>query len=165
MKKGIVIRAFSGNSDFLGSGAFLSNLDDFKRCFERAKSVGFDGVQPYIETTGFFSLESNSGIISAIAAAARDAGIELSSLEIAPFSFSFTTDDAAERARSLRHVERCLEVAAELGAAGVLVIPGWVGLPWDKSAPLVRYDVAFERTQEALAALAPAAEQLDAVAA
>jgi hexulose-6-phosphate isomerase len=160
MRKGIVIRAFSGNSDFLGSGAFLSNLDDFKRCFERAKSAGFDGVQPYIETTGFFSLESDSSTVAAIAAAARDAGIELSSLEIAPFSFSFTTDDAAERTRSLRHVERCLEVAAELGTTGVLVIPGWVGLPWDKSAPLVRYDVAFERTREALATLAPSAERL-----
>jgi len=159
MKKGIVVRAFSGNPDFLGGGSFLSSVDDFKRVFERASRAGYDGVQPFVEPTGFFSLETNSSVLRDIASAARGAGIELSSLEIAPFSISFTTDDATERERSISHVTRCLEIAAELDASGVLVIPGWVGLPWDKSAPTVPYDVAFERTRSALETLAPAAER------
>jgi hexulose-6-phosphate isomerase len=159
VKKGIVIRALSGNPDFLGSGSFLASVDDFKRCFARAREAGYDGVQPYLETAGFFSLESDAKTLAAIAAAARESGITLTSLEIAPFSFSFTTDDEAERERSIGHVTRCLEIAGEVGAAGVLVIPGWVGLPWDASAPKVRYDVAYERTKAALETLAPAAER------
>jgi L-ribulose-5-phosphate 3-epimerase len=160
MKKGIVIRAFSGNSDFLGSGSFLSGLDDFERIFARARQAGFDGVQPYLEPTGYFSLESSDRVLTDIAGAAAKNGIELPSIEIAPFSFSFTTDDEAERRRSIAHVRRCLEVAAALGSQGVLVIPGWVGLPWDKSAPLVRYDIAYDRTAAALTELAPNAEKL-----
>jgi L-ribulose-5-phosphate 3-epimerase len=159
MKKGIVIRAFSGNPDFLGSGGFLAGLDDFKRCFARAKETGFDGVQPFIEPTGYFSLESSDDVLCAVAGAAREAGIAIPSLEIAPFSFSFTTDDEAERRRAIAHVTRCLEIAATLEVEGVLTIPGWVGLPWDRSAPTVRYDVAYERTCYALRELAPVAER------
>jgi L-ribulose-5-phosphate 3-epimerase len=159
MKKGIVIRAFSGNPDFLGSGSFLSGLDDFKRCFAQARDAGFEGVQPYLEPSGYFSLESSDEVLKAVAGAAREAGITLPSLEIAPFSFSFTTDDAAERRRAIGHVNRCLEIAATMGVGGVLTIPGWVGLPWDRSAPTVQYDVAYARTRDALGELAPVAER------
>ncbi|MGD9713010.1 MAG: sugar phosphate isomerase/epimerase family protein, partial [Thermomicrobiales bacterium] len=109
---------------------------------------------------GYFSLETPSAELSAIAAAARESGITISSLEIAPFSFSFTTDDVSERLRAVDHVTRCLEIAAIVEAAGILVIPGWVGLPWDKSAPLIPYDIAYERTRGALDTLAPVAEKL-----
>lgn len=160
MRKGIVIRAFSGNADFLGSGSFLSGLDDFDRIFDRARRAGFDGVQPYLEPQGYFSLESSDRVFADIADAARKNGVALPSIEIAPFSFSFTTDDAAERNRSIAHVRRCLEIGAALGSDGVLVIPGWVGLPWDPSAPRVRYDIAYERTAAALTELAPTAEAL-----
>lgn len=160
MKKGIVIRAFSGNPDFLGGGSFLNDVDDFARCFERARAATFDGVQLYLEPTGYFSLESPAAVLAGVAEAARGAGVTISSLEIAPFSFSWTSDDEEERARGVAHVTRCLKIAAAMGVAGVLAIPGWVGLPWDRAAPVVRYDRAYERTREALATLAPVAERL-----
>lgn len=160
MKKGIVIRAFSGNPDFLGGGAFLGGLDDFARCFERAQAAGFDGVQLYLEPSGYFSLESSSSVVRGVAEAARSAGITVPSLEIAPFSFSFTSDDPAARTHGIEHVTRCLEIAATMGVEGVLAIPGWVGLSWDRAAPVVRYDLAYERTREALVTLAPVAERL-----
>ena len=162
MKKGIVVRAFSGNPDFLGSGTFLRNRDDYARVFERARSAGFDGVQLFLDRTGYFSQEASDGTAAEVAALARDCGIAVSSLEIAPFSFSFTTDDAAERERGVRVVTRCLEIASAMAVAGVLTIPGWVGLPWDKAAPTVRYDIAFDRTRDALHQLAPVAERLNA---
>src|SRR5687767_1539109 len=74
MKKGIVVRAFSGNPDFLGRGGFLSGENDFARCFERARAAGFDGVQLFLEPTGYFSLASSPEVLRGIAGAARDAG-------------------------------------------------------------------------------------------
>jgi hexulose-6-phosphate isomerase len=162
VKKGIVVRAFSGNPDFLGSGTFLRERDDYARVFERARSAGFDGVQLFLDRTGYFSQEASDETAAEVASLARDCGITVSSLEIAPFSFSFTTDDAGERERGVRVVTRCLEIASVMGVAGVLTIPGWVGLPWDRSAPTVRYDVAFDRTRDALQQLAPVAERLNA---
>ncbi len=159
MKKGIVIRAFSGNPDFLGSGSFLSELADFERCFAAAAQLGFAGVQPYLEPEGYFSLQTEDRTLQAIAAAARQAGIVLTSLEIKPFSYLLTDDDAAVRAAGVRLVRRAMQVAAATDIAAVLVIPGYVGLPWDPTAKPVRYDLAYQRTRQALQELVPAAER------
>ena len=42
----------------------------------------------------------------------------------------------------------------------MLVIPGYVGLPWDAKVKPVRYDLAYQRLCKALASLAPEAERL-----
>lgn len=160
MKKGIVIRAFSENPDFLGSAEFLASTDDFLRCFDQAKEAGFDGVQLYVERTGHFSLESKPAIAEEIASGAAKAGIALASLEIAPFSFSFTDDAPEVRKDAQAVVTKSMEIAASMGMKGVLVIPGYVGLPWDPECKPVQYDVAYQRTKEGLTELAPTAEKL-----
>lgn len=160
MKKGIVIRAFSGNPDFLGSAGFLSTLADFERCFAAAAELGFEGVQPYVEPEGYFSLQTEDRTLQAISAAARQAGIVLTSLEIKPFSYLLTDDDAAIRAAGVALVRRAMQVAAAMEIPAVLVIPGYVGLPWDPSVKPVRYDLAYERTRQGLSELARDAERL-----
>lgn len=160
MKKGIVIRAFSRSPDFLGDVAFLSSLADCERCFAAAAALGFEGVQPYIEPEGYFSLRSGDNALRSVAAAARRAGIALTSLEIKPFSYLLTDDDPAVRAAGIKTVRRALEAAAAMEIPGVLIIPGYVGLPWDPTAKPVRYDLAYDRTQQALGELAPHAETL-----
>jgi hexulose-6-phosphate isomerase len=42
----------------------------------------------------------------------------------------------------------------------VLVIPGYVGLPWDPGIIPIRYDHAYDRTREGLAELVVSAEKL-----
>ena len=160
MKKGIVIRAFSGSADFLGSGGFLDSREAFQRCFDRARGAGYDGVQVYLDPEGYLSYRSPEAVARGVAGAARDAGITISSLEIAPFSFLFTSDDPAARSQAQEVVQGALRQAAAMGVEGVLTIPGYVGLPWDPKAPVVRYDHAYERTRDGLAALAPTAERL-----
>ena len=160
MKKGIVIRAFSGNPDFLGSAGFLSTLADFERCFAAAAGLGFEGVQPYVEPEGYFSLQTEDRTLQAISAAARQAGIVLTSLEIKPFSYLLTDADAAVRAAGVALVRRAMQVAATMAIPAVLVIPGYVGLPWDPGVKPIRYDLAYGRTRQALQELAPDAERL-----
>ena len=160
MKKAIVIRAFSQNPDFLGNTGFLADLAAFRRCFAAAASLGFEGVQLYLEPEGFFALNTDAPTLWAIAAEARHAGVTLTSLEIKPFSCLLTDDDQAVRAAGLATVRRALEVAAVMEVAGVLLIPGYVGLPWDPKVRPIRYDLAYERTRASLTELAPVAEGL-----
>jgi len=160
MKKGIVIRAFSGNPDFLGDAGFLAAADDFSRCFDAAVEAGFEAVQLYVEREGWFSLASEAGIGAEIAARADRAGVALASLEIAPFQYSFTDPDPEVREDARRVVCRALEIAAAMGMPGVLVIPGYVGLPWDPSVTPIPYDQAYERTRDGLLAVASEAERL-----
>jgi hexulose-6-phosphate isomerase len=160
MKKAIVIRAFSHSPDFLGGTDFLADLAAFGRCFAAASTLGFEGVQLYIEPEGFFSLSSDEPTLRAVAAEARRAGVALTSLEIKPFSCLLTDDDETIRSAGCATVRRALEVAAIMEVSGVLVIPGYVGLSWDPQARPVRYDLAYDRTRAALVELAPIAERL-----
>jgi L-ribulose-5-phosphate 3-epimerase len=160
MKKAIVIRAFSGSSDFLAGTAFLQSEDDYARCFERAAQLGFDAVQLYVARQGYLSLEGDDAPAQAVARRARASGIALTSLEIEPFSFSLTDDDAAVRTQGEATVRRALHMAAAMDAPGVLTIPGYVGLPWDPSVRPVRYDLAYDRLRSCLQTLAPVAEHL-----
>lgn len=160
MKKAIVIRAFSGNPDFLGNAGFLASHDDFVRCFGTALAAGFEGVQLFVEPEGYFSLKSDPRIARSIAAAARRAGVGLTSLEIKPFSYLLTDDDEAVRAEAQATIRRAMEIAAAMEIGGVLVIPGYVGLPWDPTVRPVRYDLAYERTRQGLCELTPLAESL-----
>lgn len=160
MHKGIVIRAFSSSSDFLGNTQFLQSVDDYRRVFASAAHHGFESVQPYLEIdSGLLSLKTDDATLRAIAAAARTEGIALPSLEIAPLQYSFTADDPPERDRGRAVVARALRVAGALGCRGVLVIPGYVGLPWQAGCgAVVDYEAAYDRTLEALRALAADAE-------
>ena len=160
MKKAIVIRAFSGCSSFLAGAEFLATEEDFARCFEEAARLGFDGVQLFVSPGGYLSLECDEDRASAIARRARDAGVAFASLEIEPFSFSLTDDDREVRRQGEDTVRRAMQLAAAMEAPGVLVIPGYVGLPWDPSVKPVRYDLAYDRLGESLKRLAPRAEEL-----
>ena len=159
MKKAIVIRAFSGCSDFLGGADFLATEEDFARCFAEAAKLGFDGVQLFVSPQGYLSLESNQDRAREIARRARDCGVALASLEIEPFCFSLTDDDREVRRQGEDTVRRAMQLAAAMEAPGVLVIPGYVGLPWDPSVRPVRYDLAYDRLAESLKTLAPTAEE------
>ncbi len=154
MKKGIVVRAFSDSSDFLSDATFLGSLVDFEGVFGRAVEHGYQGVQIYTEIAkGFLSLKTDDKVLRQIGRAAADAGVEIPSLEIAPLQYSLTSDDGAERKEGARVIERGLSMAAELGARGVLVIPGYVGLPWEKGGKTVNYEDAYNRTVQGLRSL------------
>lgn len=159
MKKSIVIRAFSGCSDFLAGADFLATEDDFARCFDESVKLGFDGIQLFVSPKGYLSLESNEDRARAIARRARDSGVALTSLEIEPFSLSLTDDDREVRRQGEDIVCRAMQLASAMEAPGVLVIPGYVGLPWDPGAKPVRYDLAYDRLAESLKTLVLTAEE------
>lgn len=160
MKKGIVIRAFSDNPGFLANVGFLDSVGDYARCFDRAVAAGFEGIAPFLQQEGFFSLHTEPRILQEIASAAQQASIAISSLEIQPLSYLLTDDDVAVRQAGRDTIRRAMEVAAEMRVGAVLVIPGYVGLPWDPSAKPVRYDLAYDRTRDGLRDLVPVAERL-----
>lgn len=138
----------------------MASEEDFVRCFDRAAEARFEGVQLFVERNGYLSLESTDEVARTIARRARAACIELTSLEIQPFSFSLTADEAEVCRDGVSVVRRAMQLAAALEAPGVLVIPGYVGLPWDPGAKPVRYDLAYRRLHDALVELAPRAEKL-----
>lgn len=160
-KKGIVIRAFAEDPNFLGGCGFIRSVDDYAWIFSRARGGGFTGVQPYLALEGgVLNLASSAGVLRSIKQFAADEGVDLPSLEIAPLEYSLTSGTDTVRARGVEVVKRAIEVAAELNSAGVLVIPGYVGRMWDSQTDQVDYEDAWNRTVAGLREVVADAERL-----
>ena len=120
-----------------------------RECFAISARCGCDHIELNLAETGELSLESSEAEVRALAAAAKDAGIEISSLSSGlAWKFSPTSNDAAVRAQAVETVARQLETAAWLGVDTILVVPGAVTAE-------VSYDVAFDRAREFVAQVLP----------
>lgn len=75
------------------------------------------------------SLSSDLKVVEELVKRLEKAGLALASLEIAPFSYLFTDPKPEVRKEAECTVRRALEIASVTGMPGVLVIPGYVGLP------------------------------------
>ena len=147
MKKGISIWSFSGQP--------------LETCFQMAKSYGFDGVEVALAETGEINLTSTQSDLAAVRAAADRQGISLYSVASGLYwTYSLSSDLSEEREKARSIVVRQLKAAAWLGCDTILVIPGSVKCGFSENAPVVPYDVVYERALDALRELAPIAEDL-----
>ncbi len=122
------------------------------------RAVGFDALELNLDETGEVSLETSAEEARALRATIEGAGLRIGGLSTALYwRHSPTADDPAERALARDIATKQLELAAELGAGTILVVPGVVGRM--TGGPVTRYDVAYARAAEFLAALAPVAER------
>lgn len=121
--------------------------------FALAKQAGCDHIEVNLAKEGELSLSSGEAEVRALADAARDAGIEISSLSTGLYwEFSPTGNDAGLRRRAVEIAVQQLRAASWLGVDTVLVVPGAV-------TPEVRYETAYERAGEFIAAALPTARE------
>ncbi|MDW7656135.1 MAG: sugar phosphate isomerase/epimerase family protein, partial [Bacillota bacterium] len=147
MKKGISIWSFTGQP--------------LETCFQMAKSYGYDGVEVALAETGEINLSSTESNMAAVKAAASRQGIKLFSVASGLYwTYSLSSDLREEREKAKSIVIQQLKVAAWLGCDTILVIPGSVKCGFSDNAPIVPYDVVYDRALEALKELAPVAEDL-----
>ena len=129
------------------------------QCLETAFAEGFEAFEPTIGTQGELSFQTPDKHILRIKEMAEEQGVGLSSLATGVYwNIPPTHDDRAVRGKALDCLKRQLEAAALLGVGAVLVVPGLVGAEFIPNAPVVRYDYAYERAQEFLAAAQPHAK-------
>ena len=144
MKKSINYWSFPG----VLSGKAEMELRD---CMELAKNAGFDGIELTLEEEGEISLNSSRQQIIKIAGTAKEVGIELSSLATGLlWDYSLTSSEAKIREKAKDIVKKMLEFASYLEVDTVLVVPGAVDVFFNPQAEIVPYDVAYERSLEAL---------------
>ncbi|MEJ8548307.1 sugar phosphate isomerase/epimerase family protein [Brevibacillus borstelensis] len=120
----------------------------------QAKTHGYQGVELNLgEGEAPFHLEMTEAELQAVAAQARELGLELPSVSTALlWKYPLTDNDESVREKGIRIVEKMLEAASVFGSKTVLVVPGLV-------TPEVSYDIAYERAREALKRLAKTAEE------
>lgn len=122
-----------------------------------AKRAGFGAIELNLDEDGELGLGTSETEARAIRSAVESEGLQIGGLATGLYwRYSHTADDPGTRERAREITKRQLSLAAALGAGAILVVPGQVGQMM--GGPVVRYDVAWQRAEEFLTALAPEAE-------
>ncbi len=130
---------------------------DVRAASALVKRAGFEAIELNLDEDGELGLRTGDEDARTLGRAVEDAGVRVGGLATGLYwRYSPTSDDAATRQKASDIARRQLSLAHALGAGAILVVPGGVGEPM--GGPLVRYDVAYERAREFVAALVPQAE-------
>jgi len=133
---------------------------ELKDCMKLAKNAGFDGIELTLEEKGEINLDSSREQITRIVGMAKEVGIELSSLATGLlWDYSLTSSRIQIREKAKNIVKKMLEFASYLDVDTILVIPGTVDVFFNPRAEVIPYDVAYERSLEALKELALVAQE------
>ncbi len=150
MKKSISFWSFAGK--------------DAYQAMQQAKDAGFDGIELTLDAKGALGLtpETTEDELAAVRKAADDLGICLPSVASSLYwTYSFTSDDEAERENAFKTAVTQINIAKALGADTVLIVPGSVAVEFVPERPIVSYDVCWDRAIEAFKRLTPIAEQAE----
>ena len=131
---------------------------DIREACEHVKAAGYDGVELCISEQGQLNMHTSEGELQAIRRMVNDMGLEICSVGAwNMWEHNLAGEDAADAAYACDIAKKQVECAQAFGADAVLIVPGWVGTNF---APgIVRYDRAYENSQNQLAALAPFAQR------
>jgi len=139
--------------------AFPSSIS-VKEILELAHQFGFQGVELCPSAQGELSFPLTQEKISEIRNLAQDFNLEIRSIATdLLWKYNLASSNQNSRKKAKEIVKRLIETAANLGAQSVLIIPGYVNVPWDSSSEVVPYQEAFYRVQESLKELAPLAQE------
>lgn len=125
----------------------------------QVKELGFDAIELAISSGGVIHPEMTQAECGEIAALAKAAGLEISSLASGEsWDYSPTAEDPAVRRRIIEFTKKALQIARWLGVDAYLYVPGAVDVFFLPEGEVVPYDVCYERARQALLELIPAAE-------
>lgn len=140
-----------------------------------AKDAGFEGIELALSSKGPLSMQSTDEEILAIRENADRIGIEINALATGLYwQFSLTSNRKDIREKAMAVARREMEVGKLLGADTVMVCPGAVGVDFQPQdvvpdadeieffagSEVIDYDVAYERSQNALIELGKYAEKV-----
>lgn len=128
-------------------------------CFRRAGVAGFEGLEVAFDGEGDLDFNTTQSQAEDVRALADRRGVELAGLATGfLWEHPLTSDDPEKRRKGIAAVDKMLDIAKWLGVDAILVVPGAVHVFFLPEMTPVAYDVALERSRDALAALVPKAE-------
>ncbi|WP_066683456.1 sugar phosphate isomerase/epimerase family protein [Christensenella intestinihominis] len=134
---------------------------DVREAAQQIRKAGYSGMEPVVSESGSLNPSMTDREVLEIKGIADEFGLEIPSVGVwSLWDNNLVSDSPEIRAKAKGIVKRQLEIAALLGADTILVVPGYVGCDFAAEPEKIRYDVAYERSQEAIAGLAPLAAQL-----
>ena len=138
----------------------FSETTDVRWMFEHAQKAGYDGVEPVMSASGYLNPSTSQKEILAMRRMAEDLGLEIPSVGVwSLWENNLVSDQESIRNKAFSIVQKQIEAAHLLGADTILVVPGYVGCSFASKPEKIRYDIAYERSQDALSRLSRDAQQ------
>lgn len=132
------------------------SLDD---CLSRAKSAGFDGLELSFDGEGDLDFNTTQAEAEAVRRKADAAGMDLVGVATGfHWEHPLTSGDASKRTRGIAAVDKMLDIARWVGVDTILVVPGAVDVVFMPGSEVVPYDVAWDRSKDAIGGLVKKAE-------
>ena len=123
-----------------------------------AKKAGYDSIELNLDEKGEIGLGTQAKSLKKIAAAAKRAKLEISSVSSGLYwAYNGASDDADERKMAAKVLSKQIDTAAALGCDAILVIPGTVKAPFGDKPP-VDPDACWDRALAGVRAAVPKAE-------
>ena len=140
-------------------GGFADNKTPYE-FIDFAVEQGLDGVE--LTVGDALSIDITAEECKKITDYAKSKNIGIRTLATGfHWGCSLASPDEAERQQALAFTRKYLQIAANIGAEAVLLIPGYTRIAWDPSRPVVSYKTAWEKATESLKELVVLAEQLN----
>ncbi len=158
VQKKTVLRGFSFFS-------FPHNDLLLKRC-KLISEHRYHGVELVVRDEGILRLDSSASELKSLKNSINNMDLEIPSVGGDQFwKYNLISIYKEERELAFQNVVRSLEIARDLDAGTLLLIPGWVGSPLDSSSERIPYSTAYNLLEEQLYRIAPVAESLGVVVA
>ncbi len=134
-----------------------ANLEDACRL---ASDAGYEAIELTVDETGPVLPREKVSNLKKILKTVRESGLEVSSLATGMlWTNSLSSADAKIRAKGKAIIKGMLESASVLETDAILVVPGAVDVFFLPELPRVRYQDAWNRSQEIIGELIPTAEK------
>lgn len=131
-------------------------LEDAMR---RAKDAGFEGLELSFDASGDLDFNTTQAQAEHVRSLADRVGIRIAGLATGiHWENPLTSADPAKRATGIAAVDKMLDIAMWIGVDAILVVPGAVDVFFLPDAEVVPYDVAWQRSREAIGGLVKKAE-------
>lgn len=122
--------------------------------------AGFAGFEIDLTEEGPVHLQSSSSDLAAVRKSFATHNLELTSIATGLYwGANAASADAAVRQKAANILQRQIEVAGELEAGAILVVPGAVGVDFIPGGEIVSYDLAWERATAFVEKALPVAEK------
>jgi hexulose-6-phosphate isomerase len=130
-----------------------------EECFRRTKAAGFDGLELSFDGEGDLDFNTTQARAEDVRASADRHGLGLAGLATGYlWEHPLTGDDPEKRRQGVAAVDKMLDIAKWLGVDAILVVPGAVHVFFLPDMKPVPYEVALQRSRNALAGLVKKAE-------
>lgn len=130
-----------------------------EQAMRRAREAGFEGLELSFDSVGDLDFTTTQAQAEAVRSLAEKAGIRIAGLATDyHWEHPLTSSDPAKRNAGISAVDKMLDIAKWLGVDAILVVPGAVDVFFLPDAEVVPYDVAYQRSREAIGGLVHKAE-------